>query len=175
METLRRQIAFRLEQTFARRGFAAPGVAELKDAAGVSLRTLYRHFPSRDAMVIGALDHRHARYLDFLDREAPPPGPASIAHLFGRLDDWMRENASNGCLFVNALSAHPDNTAIRDAVAGHKREIRAVMGDRAGHPGLADRLFLLHEGATAAWSLLGTDAVRAARDAALALFDGETR
>ena len=56
-----RLIAARLESCFVSRGFLEPGVDALRDAAGVSLRTLYKYFPSREAMVIGALDHRRNR------------------------------------------------------------------------------------------------------------------
>lgn len=64
------QIAARLEALFSQQGFATPSVPEIKKASGVSMRTLYRHFPSKKAMVIGALNHRHARYLAFLATDA---------------------------------------------------------------------------------------------------------
>ena len=102
MTPTKAQIVSRLEQTFNTRGFAEPSVVELQKAAGVSLRTLYRYYPSKEAMVIGALDYRHDRYLAFLAENEPPPGKASIIHLFGRLADWMTSNAPNGCLSLNA-------------------------------------------------------------------------
>ena len=63
---LREQIAASLEVAFSQQGFAEPSVAQLKTACGVSLRTLYKHFPSKEAMIVGALEYRHQRYLDFL-------------------------------------------------------------------------------------------------------------
>ena len=63
---LKEQIASGLENALSQQGFVEPSVSDLQNASGVSLRTLYRHFPSKEAMVIGALEHRHARYLDFL-------------------------------------------------------------------------------------------------------------
>lgn len=72
------RIAARLEALFSQQGFATPSVPEIKEAAGVSMRTLYRHFPSKEAMVIGALDHRHARYLAFLTRDVSCPGAEAI-------------------------------------------------------------------------------------------------
>ena len=73
-------IATSLEACFVERGFVEPGVDALRDAAGVSLRTLYKYFPSREAMVVGALDHRHERYLSFIVEEAPadPGAPIEI-------------------------------------------------------------------------------------------------
>ncbi len=167
------QIAARLEQAFNKRGFAEPSVAELKTTAGVSLRTLYRYFPSKDAMVIGALDYRHARYLMFLSEDEPPPGKASIRHLFHRLAHWMTTYAPNGCLSLNALAAHPDNDEVRDSTKRHKQELIEMMARRSGRPEWSNELFLLHEGASAAWPVVGIQAVQSAEAAALKLINGE--
>lgn len=59
----REKIAAGLERAFASHGFAEPSVDTLRDAAGVSLRTLYRYMPSRADMVMAALEHRHRRYM----------------------------------------------------------------------------------------------------------------
>lgn len=173
MDALDTQIASRLEQMFVRRGFAEPSVAELRDASEVSLRTLYRRFPSREAMVVGALEHRHRRYLAFLAEGEPEPGAASIAQLFDRLESWMREQSPGGCLFVNALAAHPENAGIRTLVDRHKQEIRSVLARRAGRPDAGDALFLLHEGVAFSWRLLGAAAVNSAREAAMRLLESE--
>ena len=45
MENAQEHIAARLEEVFWSRGFAEPSVPELRAGAGVSMRTLYRHFP----------------------------------------------------------------------------------------------------------------------------------
>ncbi|MGS0468180.1 TetR/AcrR family transcriptional regulator [Cobetia marina] len=130
---IQHDIAARLEALFSQRGFAEPSVSELKAASGVSLRTLYRHFPSKESMVIGALQHRHERYLAFLEDEVPSDGAAALSHLYRRLGHWMKHEAPNGCMSINALAAFPDNRDVSDAVTRHKREpsiglARAVGG-----------------------------------------------
>ncbi len=162
-------IASRLEACFVEHGFLEPGVDALRDGCGVSLRTLYKYFPSREAMVIGALNHRHDRYLNFIEDGAPASGPASIAHVFGRIESWMKGECGTGCLFLNALAAHPSNAEIRETVKRQKDGTRLLLGRSSGRPELADALFLLHEGATAAWPLMGREAIRTARDSALKL------
>ncbi len=175
------QISARLETCFARQGFAEPGVDTVREAAGVSLRTLYKYFPSREDMVIGALEHRHRRYLDHLTAGLPDgPGPAPLHHLTDRVAAWMMDEASTGCLFLSALAAHPDSDAIRKTVARHKSEIRdALVGfaDRAAPDEGADRrraianaLFLMHEGQVAATATCGAKtAAEAARQLAATL------
>ena len=63
---LKEEIAASLELAFSHYGFAEPSVAKLKTACNVSLRTLYKHYPSKEAMIVAALQHRHQRYLTFL-------------------------------------------------------------------------------------------------------------
>jgi AcrR family transcriptional regulator len=48
---------------FAKHGFAEPNIETLRKATGVSLRTLYKYVPSRDVMILRALEHRHRRYM----------------------------------------------------------------------------------------------------------------
>lgn len=167
-----RTIGDRLAVTFAARGFTEPGVAALRDAAGVSLRTLYRYFPSREAMVVGALDARHAAYAAWLAEGQPDkPGEAPIVHVFERLAKWMTARAPTGCLFVQAIAAHPQSDPITNTVRQHKADTRALLAERCDIGGyrdaaLPDALFILHEGQTTA--SVTTDP-RTACDATLAL------
>ena len=172
MTSTKEQIASRLEQAFNTHGFAEPSVATLQKAVGASLRTLYRYFPSKQAMVIGALDYRHDRYLSFLAEDQPPPGKDSIIHLFGRLADWMTANAPNGCLYLNALTSFPGNKDVRDATVQYKKELIKVMAHRSGQKALANELFLLHEGASAAWTIIGVEGIDAAASAAVKIING---
>ncbi len=65
------KIAAGLERAFAARGFAEPSVEDLRDAAGVSLRTLYKYTPSRAEMVLAALENRQQRYLALVFDDLP--------------------------------------------------------------------------------------------------------
>ncbi len=170
---IRDQIASRLEQAFSLHGFAEPSVAELKTASGVSLRTLYRHFPSKEAMVVGALQHRHSRYLKFLADGEPAPGRESMTHLFQRLATWMHNDAPNGCMSMSAFAAFPCNPLIHDLVKRHKQEMIEVMARRSGRDDIARELLLLHEGASAAWPLLEMQAIDSAEKTALLLICGD--
>ncbi len=173
MTDTEKQIASRLEQAFTVRGFTRPSVKELQKAAGTTLKTLYRYFPSKEAMVIGALTHRHDRYFSFLAENEPPPGKDSIIHLFGRLGEWMTMHAPNGCLYLNALTAFPDNPEVREITVQYKRELVQILAKRSGRKGLANELFLLHEGASAAWPVIGMQALDSAASLALKIINGE--
>lgn len=167
------QIVARLEQAFNTRGFAEPSVSELQKAAKTTLRTLYRHFPSKEAMVIGALNFRHDRYFSYLAVNEPASGKESIIHLFKRLADWMSSYAPHGCLYLNALAAFPGNNDVRNATMQYKRELIQIMARRSGKERLAGELFLLHEGASAAWPVIGMQAIHSAASVAEKIINGE--
>ncbi|MDH5917908.1 TetR/AcrR family transcriptional regulator [Vibrio splendidus] len=161
---LREQIAASLEVAFSQQGFAEPSVAQLKTACDVSLRTLYKHFPSKEAMIVGALEHRHQRYLSLLLEDSPRSGYQAITHIFNKLQQWMEEYAPHGCLSMNALAAFPDNELINQVVIEHKKEVQALMAKQSQREDLASELFLLHEGVSSAWPVLGEEAVASAQN-----------
>ena len=152
-------IAANLEVAFSRYGFAEPSVTQLKEACEVSLRTLYKYYPSKDAMIVAALQFRHQRYLDFLLLDAPAIGIAAVQHIFNRLEQWMQDFAPNGCLSMNAMAAYPDNHIITDAVTTHKEDVRHFLGQQSGREDLSTALFLLHEGVSSAWPVRGHEAI----------------
>lgn len=177
----RDRIAAGLQQGFAEHGFAGRSVDELREWSGVSLRTLYKYFPSREAMVIGALEYRGAMYMDWIsDSPGPDHGVDHVLHILTRLHDWLTGVANIGCFFGNALSEYPNSRDVEDITVRHKAQIVDMFRTRLAEIGteydaaaidhLADTLFLLHEGATQAARYQGVDtaisaAMRGARAA----------
>jgi len=157
------RIAAGLELAFAEQGFTEPSVPDLRDASGVSLRTLYRHFPSREDMIVGALEHRHRRYLAFLFDDQPDGAEARLAAIFDRIREWMRTNSPKGCLFQNAVAAHPHNARLRRLLVSHKREVGARLAAAVGLPQEADAMRQIHEGVIASWAVQGEEAVAIGR------------
>lgn len=174
MNNIKRKILEGLERAFSENGFAEPSVADLRDAAGVSLRTLYRHFPSRDAMVIGALEHRHQRYVAFLFDDLPAEPNKRLDAVFDRISRWMSTNAPGGCIFQNALAAHPHSPELGDLLLAHKRDIGQRLSESIGLPERAAEMRQIHEGAIQSWIFQGTDAIEIARMLAQTLVDRHT-
>ena len=160
---LSQQIAASLEQAFSKSGFAEPSVAQLRTACNVSLRTLYKHYPSKEAMIVAALEYRHQRYLAFLLNNSPAAGVESVLHIFNKLEQWMQQYAPHGCLSLNAIAAFPDNLLIKKAVTEHKHKVRQFLGQQSQREDLSTTIFLLHEGLSSAWPVLGKRAVTATK------------
>jgi len=180
MEQTKDKIARNLDAQFAAMGFAAPGVDALREGADVSLRTLYKYYPSRDAMVVGALEHRNEAYLKWISN-GPEEGAAHILHVFEMLGEWLDTVANSGCLFLNALAAYPDDSKVRGIAEHHKECVRQVFVERlcriapdTDHDGLSEALLTIHEGQTDTAMTRGPEvATRAALRLVRALLQSE--
>lgn len=163
MDGIREKIAAGLERAFASHGFAEPNVDTLREAAGVSLRTLYKYTPSRADMVKAALEHRHQRYMArVMDGLPDDPGEAR-ALLMDRIDAWMQTEAAHGCLFHAAVAADPCNASLRDLLERHKKDVAERAATAAGLAGQEVAMLVILEGLTQSWPLHGDQAVAAAK------------
>ena len=157
------KIAAGLEQAFATRGFAEPSVEDLRDATGVSLRTLYKYAPSRDAMTRIALEFRHQRYIRHVFGDSSDTGQQSLSVTLDRIAEWMRIEASHGCLFHAAVAASPGDTAMRALLGRHKSDVSRLAVARSGLHGRETDVLMIIEGLTQTWPLSGPTALQSAK------------
>lgn len=162
------QIVAAAEAVLYREGFHATGVDRLVAAAGVTPRTLYRHFRSKDDLVRAVLERRDARYAERfradVARHAAACGDPLLA-CFDALKDWLTAEGDRGCMFLKAIGEYGARTpAIAEVAASRKRraldDLRCRVGAAGLDPGdgLPERLMLLMEGATALAPVLGPEA-----------------
>jgi AcrR family transcriptional regulator len=163
------KIAAGLERAFAARGFAEPSVEDLRDAAGVSLRTLYNYTPSRAEMVLAALENRQQRYLALVFDDLPQAPADALEAILARVGQWMETETSHGCLFHAAVAADPGSDSLRALLTRHKAEVAAKAAAATNLAGAETALLLIIEGLTQTWPLRGTEAVTAAQRLAQAL------
>ena len=169
MSEIQEKIASGLERHFAEHGFAEPSVPELRDAAGVSLRTLYKYTPSRSEMVYAALEHRHRRYLEELFADLPAEQQKVPAALIDRVAGWMKTQVSHGCLFHAAVAAAPEDARLMVLLKDHKAQVAERAAAAAGMPGREIELTLIFEGLTQTFPLYGEAAVTRAKQLAATL------
>jgi AcrR family transcriptional regulator len=159
---------------FYEQGINATGIAELTEAAHVSKRTLYQHFPSKDALIEAYLqrfDDEHLLAREQVLRRTDLPARDRLLALF---DDTGEPETFRGCPYLNAAAEITDTDHPARRVAGeHKQEFRALLRDTAREAGaadpeaLADQLAVLFDGALARSVLLNDHApLRHARTAA---------
>ncbi|UAW97204.1 TetR/AcrR family transcriptional regulator [Halopseudomonas nanhaiensis] len=162
-------------QVFEAGGFRGVGIDRVIAACGASTRTLYKHFGSRDGLVLAVLEARHGTFMRQLsDSEAPDADP--VGSLFDTLNGWIEEHGARGCMLLRARSEYGQgNAEIVCLVDRQKREFREEIATRVtnalGHddPALSTQIWVLFEGATAAASITGVPVIEYAKVAALSL------
>lgn len=161
------------ERAFEAEGFRGIGVDKILAHSGASTRTLYKHFGSRDGLVIEVLKHRHLAFMELL-READPSDP--VGQLFEIQRRWTDGHINSGCMFLRAHGEYAAISAeITAVVDDHKRQFGTEIGRRLeialGFPDadLAMQIWLLFEGATALLGLRGTLALDTGKEAAALL------
>lgn len=163
MADMMSKISAGLERAFASRGFAEPSVEDLRDAAGVSLRTLYKYTPSRADMVLAALENRHQRYLSHIFDGLPDGTEEATDAILARVGIWMATETSHGCLFHAAVAADPNSDPLRRLLERHKAEVALRSAAATGLVTAENELLVIIEGLTQAWPLRGDAAVDAAK------------
>jgi AcrR family transcriptional regulator len=170
---------------FRRHGIQAIGVDRIVAEAGVAKMTLYRHFRSKDELVLAVLDLREELWTQsWLQQEVERRGGTAEARLlaaFDAFDEWFRRDDYDGCLFVNSLLEARDATSRIGSASVLKlegvREFLRRLAEEAGvrdPEGFARQWQLLMIGAIVAAAAGDVDAARRAREMAELLLERRT-
>ena len=144
-------------ELFYARGIHAVGVDTIATAAGVTKKTLYDRFGSKDRLVAEYLAERDRTWRAHLDERltAAGAGPRDrLIAVFEAAADWSTDRGGHGCAMVNAHAeiddpAHPAYPVI----VGQKAwmlELFVRLAGEAGAPdpaAVGEQVMLLHEGA----------------------------
>ncbi|MFC7557323.1 TetR/AcrR family transcriptional regulator [Pseudoroseomonas wenyumeiae] len=162
--------------TFEADGFRGSSVDKVLAPSGASTRTLYKHFGSKDGLVLAVLEERHRRFAERL--EAASEGADTIAALFDTLRHWLEQHGARGCMLLRARAEYAEaNEEIVALVRRQKDEFRRMVADRVRRAlgrdddRLATQIWLLFEGATAAASVADLTMVDEAAAAAAMLIN----
>jgi AcrR family transcriptional regulator len=127
-------------ELFSKHGIRAVGIDRIIAEAHIAKATLYRHFPSKEDLVIAFLDMRERRWThEWLEArtEALAPRPQErVLFVFDALDEWFHRPYYEGCSFINTLLEvdESDNPIHREAVRhlGVVRETLQRYAEQAG-------------------------------------------
>ncbi|ACZ20343.1 transcriptional regulator, TetR family [Sanguibacter keddieii DSM 10542] len=147
---------------FYERGIHAVGVDLVAETAGVTKKTLYARFGSKDALVVAYLQGRDRRWREFLEvfvaasdqaasDRAGTDGPLVV---FDAAAAWSDEHSPRGCSAINARAETADLAApVSREVTRQKVWLLGVLADLCRDAGVADpegvarMLMLFYEGA----------------------------
>jgi AcrR family transcriptional regulator len=159
------------DRLFYLQGIRAVGVDTIAAEIGISKRTLYNHFPSKDALIAAYLSRRFTT--------SPPSDKPAVEQILGTFDFLERRFAGRnfrGCPFVNAVAELGEDKSVKKMAVAFKESRRLWFRERlvelgvANPDGLATQLQLLVDGSIAQDLVRDDPAMaRAAKEAAKVL------
>jgi AcrR family transcriptional regulator len=157
---------------FNEHGYHATGIDLIVAETGMAKTTLYRHFRTKEDLIVAAMNRRDEQARDAMRAAVEQLASDPVERLFATFDhlkNWMATDEFRGCPFMNAAGEHGDvRHAVFRAAALHKRLVLAYFEELAHAARFAEphrvaaEMNLLHEGATAV-AQITRDAEAAAR------------
>lgn len=142
---------------FNQYGFHATGIDRIIAESGVAKMTLYKHFRSKEELILAVLRHRDESFRQWLkaavERRAESPRQRLLA-VFEVLGQWHSENDFHGCPFTKAAFEFDEHSnPIHRSAAEHIERIGGYIQSLAEQAGardprqLAAQLLLLYTAA----------------------------
>lgn len=152
------------EKLIYKSGISATGVDLLVKTAGVSRKSIYRHFANKEALTVAALQRRDVRWMHWYQTEvnkAHTPG-ARLLSLFTVLKTWFASEGFRGCAFINTAGETGDpHDPVRLVAREHKRKLLDYVCELCTEHGVADplkvarQLLILIDGAITVALIMG--------------------
>jgi AcrR family transcriptional regulator len=172
--TMKERILEAADRLFYLQGIRAVGVDTIAAEIGISKRTLYNHFPSKDELI--------AAYLAGRFNQVPASAKPPVEQILGTFDSLERRFAGKGfrgCPFVNAVAElGTEDRSVKKIAIAFKESRRLWFRDLLKQldvpdpEGLATQLTLLVDGSIAQDLVRDDPSVaRAAKEAAQVLLE----
>jgi AcrR family transcriptional regulator len=130
-------------ELFSRRGVRAVGTDEVIHRAGVAKATLYRHFATKDDLVLAVLERREQLWTHgLIEAQSQLRGNTpeeQLLAIFDVLHDWFqRRDGYEGCSFINVLLELGADHPVGRACVVHIDNVRDIVRQRAIAAGLSE-------------------------------------
>ena len=166
LPSARERILATAGRLFYAQGYHAVGIDTIVAESGVAKMTLYRHFPSKDDLIVAYLERANQQFWSWLTSAVVDAGTprARLVAAFEAVGKLAGSPQCLGCTFQGAAAEFPavEHRAHQVALA-HKQAVRQWFQDLAEQAGLrepaalATQLLLLVDGAWVAARMFGTD------------------
>ncbi len=120
-------------------GFHATGIDLILAESGVSKATLYKHFRSKEALILAALQLRHEQVVSKLQAKIEDNNKSqkyvdpvdNVLFIFDDLNEWFNSDTFFGCNFINVSAEYADpNHPINIFAAKHKQIIVNIIAEQ---------------------------------------------
>jgi AcrR family transcriptional regulator len=149
-------------ELFSRRGIQAVGIDAIVERSGVARQTMYRHFATKQDLVVAFLERRDELWTrswlqgEVEQRSADPR--EQLLAIFDVFDAWFRSPEFEGCSFINVMLEHPDpGHTLHVESSAYLQRIRDLLAELAGRAGIREP-----EGFAREWHILMKGSIVAA-------------
>lgn len=127
---------------FARRGIRDVSIDEVIAASGVAKATLYRHFPSKDDLVLAFLGRRERLWtygtVEAGARARADTPTGQLLAIFDVFHEWFQRDDFEACSFINVLLEMGPNHPAGRASSVYLSNIRELVAGFAAEAGIRD-------------------------------------
>lgn len=164
--------------TFYKNGFHATGVDTVMEGTGISKRTLYKHFGSKEGLILATIDYYRTNMREIMlgyinsDPDAKPVD--KMLRIFDFLIERAEEGPFNGCFVMNAKTEYTNKAnEIEASCDAYTSGIQALIdvalkdANLPNHNELVVQIMMLFEGAIIRSKVTrSADTMRLAKNAA---------
>ena len=160
---------------FYQYGYRAIGVDTIAGESGIGKMTLYRHYPSKDDLIVAFLRESNKEFWEYFEQSTKDASTAreKLLAFFKALQSYAISSDCYGCPFINVATEYPEvDYAGHQVALEHKQSVRARFTQLAQEAGarkpeaLANALLLLMDGAYMAARMYGASPSNPAADVA---------
>jgi len=129
-------------ELFSQHGIGAVGIDTIIAKSGVAKMSLYRHFRSKEELVLAFLNQRELLWTrqwletEMLATDTTPTG--RLLAIFDIFDGWFQRDDFEGCSFINVLLESAPNSSAHRSATEHLAKIRAIICGQAEAAGLCN-------------------------------------
>ncbi len=176
----RQRILETADRLFYREGIRAVGIDRIIAEAEVAKMSLYKHFASKDELILAVLKYREQKILEFFRSAMEQHSKRTkdkLRAFFAALKDWFESPDFRGCAFQNAAveladADHPGSQFVQEHKCRFQEFLSGLVEESLGKVAakIAPAVGLLVEGAIVTAVIQGSpDAANVAREATLKL------
>jgi len=149
---------------FYQQGYRAIGVDTIAAESGIGKMTLYRHYPSKNDLIVAFLRQSDEEFWEYFEQNTKdaPTAREKLLAFFKALQNYVTSPDCYGCPFINIATEYPElNYACHQIALEHKQSVRlrfeqlAEEAEARQPKALADALHLLMDGAYMAARMYG--------------------
>jgi AcrR family transcriptional regulator len=123
----RERILLTAHDLFYRQGIRSTGIDTVIARAGVTKVTFYRHFKSKNDLIVAYLEYRHERWMRWFTAALQRHG-GTLQALVPTMAEWFRSPEYRGCAFINGVSEiAPALPQVTEITRRHKAEMQQAV------------------------------------------------